>query len=473
MWVRVTSGLDRGQAAEVDEHGVTLGSGAGCTITITDPDVAPLHASLRLATGDGDGVELVPIDDFGAVLVDGQRIAAPTRVTQGQRLTLGDVHLELLGQAPANPDPVLDEELAAALGSDGPNADDELGGWASSSERRRNRRATRMAAGALGVALLAGVLALTGVLGGDDQDTDVAGIVKDVTPSTVRVVARAGREESSGTGWVLDAREGLVVTNFHVVNGGDDYSVAVGDGQRDASIVGAAPCEDLAVLRVPDSAGLEALELADPDSVEQGEPVVAVGFAAGAGDGERLTSTTGVVSVTSQPLRAPTPDAPDFRDMLQTDAAINPGNSGGPLLDADRRVVGVNTAVLLEQGGVPLQNIGYAIGIQRVREIVGQLRRKQSLSWLGTGMQFPPARQLRAEGLPAGVVTLGAAAGTPAARAGLRGRSVLVTSVDGRKLEGTLPDYCAATAGRRTGDRVTLEVVARKGEKRKLPLRLG
>jgi S1-C subfamily serine protease len=70
-------------------------------------------------------------------------------------------------------------------------------------------------------------------------------------------------------------------------------------------------------------------------------------------------------------------------------------------------VVGVNTAVLLEQGGVPLQNIGYAIGIARVREIVGQLRRKESLSWLGTGLQFPPARQLRAEGLPAGVLTLG------------------------------------------------------------------
>jgi putative serine protease PepD len=472
MWVTVTSGLDRGRSAEVGEDVVTLGSGAGCTLAITDPGVAALHASLRLAA-DGSGVELLPIDDFGATLVDGQRVAGPTPVREGQRLTIGDVHLELVAQAPADPDPDLDEDLAAALGSDGPNADDDLGGWGSASERRRTRRATAMAAGALGMALLAGLLAITGVLGGDDQETDVAGIVKDATPSTVRVVARAGRQESSGTGWVLDAKEGLVVTNFHVVNGGDDYSVAVGDGQRDASIVGAAPCEDLAVLRVPDSTGFKALQLADPDSVEQGEPVVAVGFAAGAGDGERLTSTTGVVSVTSQALRAPSPDAPDFRDVLQTDAAINPGNSGGPLLDADRKVVGVNTAVLLEQGGVPLQNIGYAIGIERVREIVGQLRRKESLSWLGTGLQFPPARQLRAEGLPAGVLTLGAAEGTPAAKAGLKGNSVLVTSVDGRKLDGTLPNYCAATAGRRTGDRVQLEVVARKGERRRIPLRLG
>jgi len=469
MWVTVTSGLDRGRSAEVDEAGVTLGSGAGCTITLTDPDVAPLHASLRRAAG-GEGVELVPIDDFGATLVDGQRIAEPTPVREGQRLTVGDVHLELRARAPADPDPELDEDLAAALGSDGAHADDEL---TPVRERRRARRATALAAGALVLALVAGVLALSGVVGGDDQKIDVATIVRDATPATVRVVARAQGQESSGTGWVLDEREGLIVTNFHVVNGGDDYAVAVGDGERDASIVGAAPCEDLALLRVPDRTGLKALELADPDSVEQGEPVVAVGFAAGAGDGQRLTSTTGVVSVTSQALRAPSPDAPNFRDVLQTDAAINPGNSGGPLLDAERRVVGVNTAVLLQQGGVPLQNIGYAIGIGRVREIVGRLRRRQSLSWLGTGLQFPTRRELRAEGLPRGVVTLGAAAGTPAAAAGLRGRSMLITSVDGRRLDGTLPDYCAATAGRRTGDRVMLDVVARRGERRRIPLRLG
>ena len=115
MWVRVTSGLDRGRSAEVDEAGVTLGSGAGCTITLTDPDVAPLHASLR-RSADGETVELVPIDDFGAVLVDGQRIAEPTPVRTGQRLTVADVHLELLAQAPADPDPELDEGLAAEGG---------------------------------------------------------------------------------------------------------------------------------------------------------------------------------------------------------------------------------------------------------------------------------------------------------------------------------------------------------------------
>jgi S1-C subfamily serine protease len=341
-------------------------------------------------------------------------------------------------------------------------------------ERRRSRRALALAAGALGVALVAGILALGGVLGADDGDEpDVAALVRDVAPSTVRVVARAGEQEGSGTGWVLDARQGLVVTNFHVVNGATDVAAAVEGAERSAELVGAAPCEDLAVVRVGDRAGLKALELADPGSVEQGEPVVAVGYATGAGEGEQLTSTTGVVSVPSQALRAPSPDAPDFEDMLQTDAAINPGNSGGPLLDAERRVVGVNTAVLLEQGGVPLQNIGYAIGVQRVREVVAELRRKRSMAWLGTGLEFPDPRALRGEGLPRGILTLGATKGTPAAAAGLGDRPVLITEIDGRRLDGTLPSYCSATEGRRTGDRVQLDVVSRGGRKRQVDLRLG
>jgi S1-C subfamily serine protease len=201
---------------------------------------------------------------------------------------------------------------------------------------------------------------------------------------------------------------------------------------------------------------------------------VAVGFAAGAGSADRLTTTTGVVSVPSQPLRAPGPDVPDFPDMIQTDAAINPGNSGGPLLDEDRRLIGVNTAVLLQSGGTPLQNVGYAIGVGRVRAVVDQLRRRRSESFLGTGLEFPPAEQLRSRGLPAGVVTLAAVPGTPAAAAGLAEGSVLVTEIDGRPLTGTMADYCAATEGRRTGQRVTLDVlVSQDAAPRRIPLVLG
>ncbi|MDQ5807796.1 MAG: trypsin-like peptidase domain-containing protein, partial [Actinomycetota bacterium] len=331
-----------------------------------------------------------------------------------------------------------------------------------------------LAAGALALAVVAGGLALAGVFGGDDDELDIAQIVKDVQPSTVRVIARAQGQEGSGTGWVIDAREGLIVTNFHVVNGADDFEVAVEGAERDAEVVGAAPCDDLAVLSVEDRDGLKTIELAPSDSIEQGEDVIAVGYAAGASDGEDLASTRGIVSVPSRPLRSPTPDSPNFPDMIQTDAPINPGNSGGPLVDADRRVVGVNTAVLIEQGGVPLNSVGYAIGIQRVREVVDQLKAKRSLGWLGTGLEFPPPAELRQRGLPRGVVTLGAVPGTPADDAGLGGKSVLITSINGERMSGRMTDYCDEIGTKQSGENVDLEVIASPGgNPRALALELG
>jgi S1-C subfamily serine protease len=462
------SGLERGRAVEVGDEAVTIGSGAGCSLVLTDPDVAPLHASLRC--GD-DGCELVPLEDDLPTTVDGTRIDGPTPVAEGAKIVVGDVELALRANAPADPDRPIDEDLAEAIGSDGPHADDHV---TPVRERRRVRRATVLAGGALGLAAIVGLLVVTGVIGGDGgEDVDVAQIVKTAGPSTVRVVAREGESEGSGTGWVLDARDGLVVTNFHVVNAGNELSVAVDGAERDAKLIGAAPCDDLAVVQVAERDGLRSLPLAEPDSIDQGESVVAVGFAAGAGDEDKLTSTTGVVSVASQPLKSPSPDTPDFTDMIQTDAAINPGNSGGPLLDTDNRLIGVNTAVLLERGGVPLQNIGYAIGVQRVREVVEELRRRRSESWLGTGLTVIPEEERVRQRLPRGVVAVSAYEGTPAAEAGLEGQQVIITAIDDKRLRGTMPDYCSVTDGKRTGESVDLQVVTDRGQRRTVPLELG
>jgi S1-C subfamily serine protease len=477
MWVYVRGGLEKGRAAEVTPGGtVTVGSGSGCTIALADADVAPLHASFRRAPAGQEGAdtcELIPLTDEQPTLVDGRRITGPTTVTPGQSVVIGDVPISLRERAPADEDADLSDDLAEALGSDGPHADDQL---IPVRERRRVKRATALALGALALAGIAGALALAGVFGGggDEDQVDVAQLVRDVESSTVRVLARGDGREASGTGWVLDAERGLVVTNFHVVNGASDFEAVVDGSERDAKVVGAAPCDDLAVLSVEDRDGLRALRLAPPDSIEQGEDVVAVGYAAGASDGEDLASTRGVVSVASRPLRSPTPDAPDFPDMIQTDAAINPGNSGGPLLDADRRVVGVNTAVLFSAGGVPLQNVGYAIGVQRVKEVVDQLREERSLGWLGTGLEFPPPRRLRERGLPRGVVTLSAVPGTPAHDAGLEGKSVLITSIDGTRMSGRMTEYCEEIAAKESGDSVDLVVVPDRGLKpRRLALQLG
>jgi len=475
MWIVVEGGLEKGRAAEVTpEQAVTVGSGAGCTLALADTDVAPLHASFRMGEVGPEAaaakVWLVPIEQ--PVTLDGAAITEPTAVNAGQAVVVGDVPLSIQEKAPAEPDQEIDEDLAQALGSDGDHVDEQL---TPVRERRGIRRATALAAGALALALIVGGLLVFDVFGGDDDSgIDIAKIVKDASPSTVRILARESGQEASGTGWVVDAKKGLVVTNFHVVNGASDFEAAVKGAERDAKIVGAAPCDDLALLQLEDTAGLKALELADPGSIEQGEDVVAVGYAAGASEGEELASTRGVVSVTSKPLRSPQPDTPNFPDMIQTDAAINPGNSGGPLLDADRRVVGVNTAVLFQQGGVPLNSVGYAIGIQRVKEVVDQLTTKTSLGWLGTGLEFPGEKELQKRGLPNGVVTLSAVPGTPADDAGLSGKSVLVTAIDDKRMSGRMPDYCEQVGSRETGEEVELAVVTKQGEKpRTLSLELG
>src|SRR5215213_556441 len=100
MWVYVEGGLEKGRAAEVTpEEAVTLGSGAGCTIALADPDVAPLHASFRVAD---EGLELVPLTQDEPTTVDGERITEATRVTPGQQIVVGDVPVSLRDRAPAD-----------------------------------------------------------------------------------------------------------------------------------------------------------------------------------------------------------------------------------------------------------------------------------------------------------------------------------------------------------------------------------
>jgi S1-C subfamily serine protease len=340
-------------------------------------------------------------------------------------------------------------------------------------ERIRLRRTTRwsviVGAAAVIAAAVVVVLAVTGALGGDDDPPAAEGIpeiVDRVRPSTVVVTTLAGGEPAgSGTGWVLDAEEGLIVTNNHVTNGGTAWSVGVDDDQRDARLVAAAPCEDLALLQVEDTSDLVTLPLGSQSELRQGQTVVAVGFPGTASSRANLTTTTGVVSVVSTRFDLAGVDVPRYPNVIQTDAVINPGNSGGPLVNTSSELVGVNSAGITLLGGRAIQGQGYAIGVDRVKEIVPQLRDGRSIGFTGIGVAHITdpsefAAELSAAGLPLtpGLAVVSVVPGSPADEAGLGDRPVVITAVNGTPMDGSLPAYCAAIGGGESGSEAVFTI---------------
>jgi S1-C subfamily serine protease len=288
-------------------------------------------------------------------------------------------------------------------------------------------------------------------------------VVEAARPSVVAIhnsVAQTdafGREVTglaAGTGFVLDT-DGHIVTNNHVIDGGGDVWVSFSDGARvDATVVGADPRSDLAVLRV-DRAGLVPLPLGDSDSLEIGEPVIAIGNALDL-SGE-ATVTSGIVSATGRFLTEP--NGVTLVNLIQTDTAINPGNSGGPLLNADGEVVGINTAVAGRA-----QNIGFAIAIDTAEVVIGQLEAGEVPEHPLLGVVSEPGP--RGDG--ATVVEVGS--GSAAAEAGIEVGDV-ITEVDGARV-GDPAELAAAIAAHRVGETLELTLI-RDGETLRLGVTLG
>ncbi len=243
--------------------------------------------------------------------------------------------------------------------------------------------------------------------------------------------------QGSGSGFFW-GRQGHVVTNYHVVEGANRFTVTLAD-QTDweAELVGIAPEKDLAVLKVISSAGKQVpLEIGRSDDLLVGQRVLAVGNPFGLDH----TLTTGVVSALGRELTSPTGRL--IRDVIQTDAAINPGNSGGPLLDSNGRLIGVNTAIYSLSGGSA--GIGFAIPVDTVARLVPQLIRYGRPVEPGIGgMYWLADRYTRRFDLE-GVVVQDVARGSRAASLGFagltrtrRGRYELgdrVLAVNGRRV---------------------------------------
>jgi Do/DeqQ family serine protease len=235
-------------------------------------------------------------------------------------------------------------------------------------------------------------------------------------------------EQSLGSGVVIDADKGYVLTNHHVVGGADDTTVTLQDG-RDfkAKLLGSDPETDVAVLQIP-AERLQALPIADSSLLRVGDFVVAVGDPFGLGQ----TATSGMVSALGRSGLGK-----GFQNFIQTDASINPGNSGGALVDMTGKLVGINTAIFSRSGGS--QGIGFAIPANMVRVVVASAKgggKAVKRPWLGARLQTVTPEIAETLGLkaPNGALVANVTPGSPAARAGLK-LSDLIVSIDGQSIE--------------------------------------
>jgi S1-C subfamily serine protease len=276
----------------------------------------------------------------------------------------------------------------------------------------------------------------------------------------------------SGSGFVWD-REGHIVTNFHVIQGGDTFQVTLSNqATYEAKLVGVAPDKDLAVLRIDASSeDLTPLTLGRSADLVVGQNVLAVGNPFGLDQ----TLTVGVLSALGRELESP--GGRTIKDVLQTDAAINPGNSGGPLLDSSGRLIGVNTAIISPSRASA--GIGFAIPVDTVRRLVPQLIEHGRPIQPGIGIGLVPPQWLTRP--IEGVAVRDVIPGGPAEGAGLegiqsRGRrrgyalGDVIVAVDGDAVR-SAEDLLDVFEARGVGKRVVL-TVERDGKKRDVNLEL-
>ena len=277
--------------------------------------------------------------------------------------------------------------------------------------------------------------------------------------------------------------DGTIVTNAHVVEGSNDVTVTFDDNGEpvDADVKGRDPSTDLAVLKVdPDKVkDLRVLPLGSSKDVRVGDAVVAIGNPFGF----QRTVTTGIVSARQREIEAP--NGFPIRNVIQTDASINPGNSGGPLLDADGRVIGINSQIATGGSGGSV-GIGFKVPVDTLKDLLLKLEEGGSIqrAYLGIEMADVTAQLARDLNLPVkrGALIQSVVNGGPADDAGLRGGRTettagvtaggdLIFKVDGKDVRNS-NDVASAIADDKPGDTVTIEYY-RGDDKKTARVKLG
>ncbi len=306
-----------------------------------------------------------------------------------------------------------------------------------------------------------------------DESSATIAVAAKVSPAVVRITVTGASDSGNsgvipatgvGSGVIFDSN-GWILTNHHVVEGGEKFDVELKDGRvLSGKVYGIDTLTDLAIVKV-DATGLPTAAIGESDALKVGQLVVAIGSPLGTYSN---SVTSGIVSAKGRSIT--TDNNESLTNLIQTDAAINPGNSGGPLLDAGGNVIGINTAIAENSNG-----IGFAIPIDIARPIMAQAIAGQPLSRPYLGISFVSIdRQLADEKkLPVMVGALvggfdangnpqnGVKDGTPAANAGIKDGDIIV-SIDGKVIDAEHP-LDATLAQFSPGDTVTV-VVLRDGK---------
>ena len=285
----------------------------------------------------------------------------------------------------------------------------------------------------------------------------VVDIAQRVRPAITQIRVEGKDGDSSGSG-VLVRSDGHLLTNFHVVDGGDAVKVVLDTGRElTAKVVGSDPENDVAVLKV-DGGPFPVATVGTAADLHVGQPAIAIGSPLGLAGGPSVT--VGVVSALHR--RLDTRSGPPLLDMIQTDAPISPGSSGGALLDANGAVIGLTTAVATTDGA---QGLGFATPIDVARSSADQLIAggKVMHVWLGiegTDVDPTTAKNMSIDG---GALVGRVVQGSPADKSGLQARDVIV-AVDGQAVK-TMGALVVALRGRTPGSTISLDL--RRGNEHK------
>ena len=315
-----------------------------------------------------------------------------------------------------------------------------------------------------------------------DESSATIAVAAKVSPAVVRIRVTGADDSGNlnvipdtgvGSGVIFDSN-GWILTNHHVVEGGEKFDVELKDGRKLAGTVyGIDTLTDLAIVKV-DATGLPTAAIGESDALKVGQLVIAIGSPLGTYSN---SVTSGIVSAKGRSIV--TDGNSQLTNLIQTDAAINPGNSGGPLLDANGNVIGINTAIATNSNG-----IGFAIPIDIARPIMAQALAGEALSRPYMGIHFVSiTRQIAEEQkLPVNVGALvggedqngnptnGVDPGTPAEKAGIKDGDIIV-SVSGKVIDEEHP-LDATISQFKPGETVSVEIL-RDGQTSMLDLTLG